>query len=96
MGEQEKSVDGIKDVLYKNEQNILPNINNSNDKISRHESILNSLVKDKEYSVKDILVATGLERILSEKTIQRDLVHLVSVNSLKRIGEKRWARYSLI
>ena len=32
----------------------------------------------------------------SEKTIQRSLIQLVDAGVLKRVGEKRWARYGLI
>jgi hypothetical protein len=31
----------------------------------------------------------------SEKTIQRELMSMVHNGTLKKIGEKRWSRYSL-
>ncbi|MEK7065970.1 MAG: hypothetical protein AAB965_00160 [Patescibacteria group bacterium] len=50
-----------------------------------------------EYTVKDIisrLSLTGKKVEISEKTIQRDLLSLVSEGVLKKRGERRWSRYS--
>ena len=62
-------------------------------KIER-KSVILSLAKEKgSINVKDVAaVIVGL----SEKTIQRELVTLVKNNVLKKEGEKRWSRYSLV
>jgi hypothetical protein len=66
-----------------------PNI----DRESRRSRIL-KLVKDKqEVMVKDITIHFP---DLSEKTVQRELVALVETGVLKKAGERRWSRYSLI
>jgi DNA-binding transcriptional ArsR family regulator len=66
-----------------------PNI----DRESRRSRIL-KLVKDKqEVMVKDITVHFP---DLSEKTVQRELVALVETGVLKKAGERRWSRYSLV
>lgn len=62
-------------------------------KINRRNSIL-ELIKDKrEVSIKDI---TTVIADISEKTVQRELGVLVEQGVLKRTGEKRWSKYSLI
>lgn len=46
-----------------------------------------------EITIKDIVNAfSGI----SEKTIQRDLTHLVSNKQLTKSGNKRWSRYSVV
>lgn len=67
-------------------ENIVP-------KKDRSETIKN-IIKDKiEVSIKDISVAFS---DCSEKTIQRELNDLISKGQIKKIGEKRWSRYSLV
>ena len=63
------------------------------DKEARQSRII-KLVKDShEVMVKDITVHfPGL----SEKTLQRELVALVVKGVLKKTGERRWSRYSLV
>jgi hypothetical protein len=66
---------------------------NSVSKKDRSETIKN-IIKDKgEVSIKDISVAFS---DCSEKTIQRELNDLISKGQIKKIGEKRWSRYSLV
>ena len=61
-------------------------------KINRRNNIL-SIIKDKrEVTIKNI---TEIIKDCSEKTIQRELNTLVGEGVLKRVGEKRWSRYSL-
>jgi len=65
---------------------------NSHKKNDRAETILKLLSKTDNLNVKDIAqVISGC----SEKTIQRELLSLVSQNVLKKVGERRWSRYSL-
>jgi hypothetical protein len=61
-------------------------------KNSRQSIILNLLKKKKEIMIKDV---SPLIAGVSEKTIQRELLALVSSGILRKIGEKRWSRYSL-
>ncbi len=61
-------------------------------KINRRNNIL-SLIKDrKEVTIKDI---SHVVSDCSEKTIQRELISLVSLGVLKKKGNKRWSRYSI-
>ncbi len=64
-------------------------------KNKRHQVILSSLRREISYSVPEILKIIGMGTELSEKTIQRDLIHLVSSGLLKKTGERRWSRYQL-
>ncbi|MEK6878241.1 MAG: hypothetical protein AABY22_01465 [Nanoarchaeota archaeon] len=53
-----------------------------------------SLIKrKKEIMIKDVV---GLINDCSEKTIQRELLTLVDEGILKKEGERRWTRYSLV
>lgn len=62
-------------------------------KISRRNTIL-KLIKDmREVTIKDI---SQLISDCSEKTIQRELMSLVGEGIVKRTGEKRWSKYSLV
>lgn len=64
----------------------------SSSNIERRTVIL-SLIKDnKSVNVKDI---SAVITNCSEKTIQRELVALVSEGVLKKEGERRWSTYSL-
>lgn len=62
-------------------------------KDSRRARILKLIKDNKEVSIKDI---TFYFPELSEKTIQRELISLVETNVLKKSGERRWSRYSLV
>lgn len=67
--------------------------NNSSENSTRKDIII-GLVKDKgEVTIKDI---SSVVSECSEKTIQRELLSLVNSNLLKRTGEKRWSKYSLM
>lgn len=62
-------------------------------RIARRNTILR-LIKDKrEVTIKDISMVVSE---ISEKTIQRELLTLVSEGVLKKTGEKRWSRYSIL
>jgi hypothetical protein len=58
----------------------------------RQEIILSLLRKNKELGIKDFTVSIS---DCSEKTIQRELVAMVSKGLIKKEGEKRWSRYLL-
>src|SRR3989344_3422526 len=61
-------------------------------KNSRQSIIVAILKRKKEIMIKDI---SPLISGCSEKTIQRDLSEMVRAGVLKKVGEKRWSRYSL-
>jgi len=85
----------IKDntVHYKNPEPGEIMVHNSQDKDKRQEVILNMLKEGKILTVKDFSKEI---KGCSEKTIQRELLSLVAKGSLKKEGERRWSRYSLI
>ena len=59
---------------------------------NRSETILKILKKKDNLTVKDIAQVIS---DCSEKTIQRELLALVEKSVLKKVGERRWSRYSL-
>ncbi len=61
-------------------------------KLNRRNTILKIIKDKKEVTIKDI---TTLIADVSEKTIQRELITLVSEGVLKKVGEKRWSKYML-
>ncbi|MEX0919433.1 MAG: hypothetical protein WDZ64_01630 [Parcubacteria group bacterium] len=61
-------------------------------KNSRQSIIINILKRKKEIMIKDV---SPLVNGCSEKTIQRELLAMVQAGILKKVGEKRWSRYSL-
>ncbi|MEI6528478.1 MAG: hypothetical protein WCO10_02280 [bacterium] len=62
------------------------------DKTNRQDIIIGLLKKNHELGIKDF---TGAISGCSEKTIQRELLSLVSKGLLVKKGDKRWSRYSL-
>lgn len=61
-------------------------------KNSRQSSIIAVLKRKKEIMIKDIsLLISGC----SEKTIQRELSAMIQAGVLRKVGEKRWSRYSI-
>ena len=62
-------------------------------KSERKKEILNLLRKEKELSLPDI--SLHFEGI-SQKTIQRDLKELIAHKLVKKIGERRWSRYTVL
>lgn len=62
-------------------------------KNSRQSIIINLLKRKKEIMIKDV---SPLVEGCSEKTIQRELLAMVKAGILKKSGEKRWSRYSLV
>jgi len=59
---------------------------------NRQNIILGLLKKKKELTIKDIAV---IIKDVSEKTIQRELISLISAGILSKTGERRWSKYSL-
>ena len=64
-----------------------------NRKSERQEAIISVIRQKGELSIKDL---TGVIKGCSEKTIQRELLVLVDLGILNKVGERRWSRYSLI
>lgn len=61
-------------------------------KSNRQSVILDLLKKKNELGIKDFVSSISG---CSEKTIQRELMSLISKGQIKKVGEKRWSRYSL-
>lgn len=61
-------------------------------KNGRQSVIISLLKRKKEIMIKDV---SPLISGCSEKTIQRELSAMVAAGILKKIGDKRWSRYSL-
>lgn len=64
----------------------------SSDPSSRRARILTIIEAKGEVSIKDI---TDIITDVSEKTIQRELNAMIEDNQIKRIGERRWSKYTL-
>lgn len=58
---------------------------------NRQNVILGIIKKKKEVTIKDI---AQIIRDCSEKTIQRELISFMEAGVLKRVGERRWSKYS--
>ncbi len=80
----------IKDKMSLNEE---ASEGNGFKKTNRQSIIVNLLKKKKDLTIKDI---AQVIRDCSEKTIQRELIALIDAGVLKKIGERRWSRYSLV
>jgi hypothetical protein len=66
-------------------------------KDARQELILKVIKDGVEYTIKDIISDVSIidpQVDCSNKTIQRDLLELVSNGALAKTGERRWSRYS--
>ncbi len=62
-------------------------------KESRREGIIGLLKNKESLTIKDF---SNTIKDCSEKTIQRELLGLVASGVLKKEGERRWSRYSLV
>jgi predicted transcriptional regulator len=62
-------------------------------KNSRQSIILEVLKSKKEAMIKDI---SSLVEGCSEKTIQRELISMMRAGMIRKTGERRWSRYSLV
>lgn len=65
----------------------------SNDAMTDRKSKILAVIKDKkEVTIKDIsILVSGC----SEKTLQRELLGMVSQGLIKKVGERRWSKYSI-
>ena len=76
------------------EKRKVPVRHQKSDGLSKRQEEILSVIKDKkEVYIKDI---STLLREYSEKTIQRELSHLVLAGVLEKKGDKRWTTYRLI
>lgn len=69
-----------------------PKVLQLENKSRRLDTMLSFFKGGKELMIKDI---TSHLKDVSEKTIQRELLHLVATGKLAKIGKKRWSRYRL-
>lgn len=81
-----------KDAMLKNRLDI-KNGNGHKRKDTRKNMILDFIKGHNNSSIKDIVPnITGC----SEKTIQRELIQLINENKIRKMGERRWSRYSIL
>ena len=92
--ERTYSVEKIKTInVYKNSaENREKNGNGQKRKLLRRSTIFDFIKGHNNVSIKDIV-----PNIIgcSEKTVQRELIELISGGKIKKIGERRWSRYSI-
>lgn len=70
--------------------------NKINNKILRQDLITRVVKDNTGYTIKDIINEVSIidsSVDCSNKTIQRDLIELVSAGVLNKVGERRWSRY---
>ena len=78
-----------RDVKDKDTLVVADNFKRSN----RQNIILNMLKRKKELTIKDIAQTI---KDCSEKTIQRELISLIRAGVLKKVGQRRWSKYSFV
>ncbi len=83
---------GVVDDL-KNERSYSQGQTNSFQKSDRKDKIIDIIKMKEEVTIKDI---SSLITDCSEKTIQRELNDLLNQGLLKKTGERRWSKYSLL
>ncbi len=92
----EMSIDNFKNNQNKSSSFNVKNTSNTIGKMpkkDRQESIINLLKNNSNLTIKDFVkVITDC----SEKTIQRELTDMVTRGLIKKEGERRWSKYSLI
>ncbi len=85
-----------KNYLNENKNKLLSDNNKSNRykrKDLRKNMILDFIKGHNDASIKDIAPnITGC----SEKTVQRELIALINSGKIKKVGERRWSKYSII
>ena len=82
-----------KDTQTKDKEVVYLQKDKINRKDGRTKIILDLVARKNDVSIKDISLAI---KGCSEKTIQRELLTLVREGILKKVGERRWSRYSLV
>lgn len=79
--------------------------NNKTENNPKKESVVKSKPSDRRPKILEIIKEKGEVNVhditasfpdVSSKTIQRELNSLVEENVLKRVGEKRWSKYSFV
>lgn len=92
-------LDGTKASLVLTEQTPIFKTNDLKDNIKEQKRrdvrsmlIIDYVAKHGEVSIKEIVPNV---RGCSEKTIQRELISLVKSGKIRKIGERRWSRYSI-
>ncbi len=89
---QNDMVRPVKDRDYKG-QEVRSKITSPSEGMTERRNKIISIIKDKkEVTIKDI--ATAVSGV-SEKTLQRELLAMVSIGLIRKEGERRWSRYSL-
>jgi len=85
--------DNQKNVMESNSGNGMKNGNGHKRKDLRRNTILDFIKGHNVVSIKDISAnITGC----SEKTIQRELVSLINEAKIRKTGERRWSKYSVV
>jgi predicted HTH transcriptional regulator len=79
--------------VLNNRENVERNGNGHKRKDLRKNVVLEFIKGHTDVSIKDILPNING---CSEKTIQRELVSLINEKKIKKIGERRWSRYSIV
>jgi len=82
-----------KNTLEKNRVNGGGNSNGHKRKDLRKNVVLEFIKGHTDVSIKDIVPNING---CSEKTIQRELINLINEKKIKKIGERRWSRYSIL
>ncbi len=82
----------VKDSPLTDKVDKMPKLIQLENKSKRLDTILAFFKPGKELMIKDI---TSHFKDVSEKTVQRELLLLVSQKKLNKIGKKRWSKYSL-
>ena len=75
------------------EDNRHGNLNQVAKRSDRQNAIIALLKKKKEINIKDISL---IVKNCSEKTIQRELISFISSGVIRKTGQRRWSKYSLI
>lgn len=78
--------------VYKGQSKGHKNMSNTADHSERTEKILSLLKDGRALTIKDF---SDVIKGCSEKTLQRELLKLVSERKIIKRGERRWSRYSL-
>ena len=81
--------DSIKDINFQNSGSA----NDKNDKKELRKKLIIKLISHK--GVVTVSQVSQVVKDCSEKTIQREMQHLVDINVLNKSGERRWTRYFL-
>jgi hypothetical protein len=83
----------IKNITFNGVGNREKNGNGLKRKDLRKNIVLEFIKGHTDVSIKDIVPNING---CSEKTIQRELINLIKENKIKKTGERRWSRYSII